>query len=186
MISTVSVMVAAEIAILETNDYFLKTNSSLRVNRMSQEDLQWCMHISRQSSFTLEWSNVGQDIDHYEHYNFCFKMFFNGERPSGCCACRYIPMERKVVIEMLQSFANEGDELDGRMTAYTLVTLLYFLKEISGLGIFIENPVNEVILQHYMRNFHFKDVFGDGSLLYKSADDLAYLVPEWLEQNQCI
>lgn len=179
-----NVRAAAEIAILETNDYFLKTNSSLRVNRMSQEDLRWCIHFSRQSPFPLEWVNIGQDIDHNEHYNFCFKIFSNGERPSGCCACRYITTERKVVIEMLQSFADEGDELDGRMTAYSIVTILYFLKEIRGLGIFIENPVNEEILQHYMKNFHFKDVFGDGSLLFRSADDLAYIIPEWLQNNQ--
>jgi len=177
---------AGEATISDTNHFFNETAIPLRISRMNEADLLWCIHRSRQSIFPLEWSNARQDLEHDEYYNFCFKIISDSDRPEGGCICRYIPQTRKIVIEMLQSFAAEGAELDGKMTAYTLVTLLHFLKTIDGEGIFIENPINEETRQHYINKFHFKDIYGDGILLYRSAEDVATWISQWLQHNQGI
>lgn len=166
-------------AIKDTNSLFQQTNIPVRIYRMTQEDLRCCESLSMRSDYRLAWLDFKDDINRYDGYNFCFKLISDGDkknsvqrRPEGGCICYYDYYNGIVSIEMIQNFSITGGCLDGKMMTYSLITLIYFLNDIGGKGVYIIDPVTDKVCDYYMNNLKFKDVSGNRTLLYRSLSDL--------------
>lgn len=169
-------------AIESTNEFFENTGKPFVITRMTEQDLRWCINRSSQSPVPLDWRYVGGDLEREDGYNFCFKLTCEDEeinplpeRPQGGCACSYSQYNSTVTIEMIQNFSLPDSPLDGRMMEYSLITIIFFLGEVNGTGVFIDNPVNDEICDHYIDVYGFSPFDGNRSLLYISADELT----EW-------
>lgn len=180
----VNVRQRANNAIKMTNSLFGTLGLPISISRMTKEDLNWCVNRSMQSATPLAWRNVRADLNRVDSYNFCFKLTedkndvnFQPNRLEGACACFYNDFDKNVTIEMIQSFDKHGGPIDGKMMAYSLITLIFFLYEVNGYGVCIDQPVNEYVANYYIEILKFKDISGDRSTLYRSLNDLL----EWYQ-----
>ncbi|EEI8515070.1 hypothetical protein G8F28_004228 [Salmonella enterica] len=166
-------------AVSYTNKYFQQTHVPLYAETMSREDLAHCIRRSGMSDHPLEWRNVEQELENEDSYNFCFKLTTVDEehpdwvgRPQGGCACSWNDFTRIVSIDMIQNFDIEDGPLDGRMMVFSLISLMFFLESVAGTGVHINQPVNAQVRDYYINELGFSDISGDGSLLYRSYEDL--------------
>ncbi|EIK1335416.1 hypothetical protein LJV55_003890 [Salmonella enterica] len=170
-------------AVANTNEYFRLTHVPLCAETMTLEDLTRCIHRSRMSEHPLEWRNIEQELESEDSYNFCFKLTTVDEehpnwagRPQGGCACSWNNFNRIVSIDMIQNFDTEDGPLDGRMMVFSLVSLMFFLESVGGAGVQINQPVNDQVRDYYIHILGFTDISDDGSILYRSYEDLI----DWL------
>ncbi|MHC6755445.1 hypothetical protein [Yersinia ruckeri] len=166
-------------AIETTNGVFSQAGLPLIISRMTHQDLIFCINRSRNSLNPLEWRNIQTDLNRSDGYNFCFKLTVEDEglnpvpeRPEGGCACWYNELSQKVTIEMIQNFDDYDGPLDGKMMIYSLITLIFFLQEVGGVGIYIDQPVNDRVCDYYMNVLKFEDVSGTRTLLYRPIEEL--------------
>lgn len=179
MIGISDVLAQGESAIQSTNTVFQTTDKPLIISRMTRQDLRLCDNLSRNSEHHLAWQDLALELDRPDGYNFCFKLTYEDEernpnpnRPQGGCASSYNNFTNRVTIEMIQSFSADDGPLDGKMMAYSLITLIFFVQEVGAEGIYISQPINDDICNYYIDTFDFQPLNGNRALLYRSIEDL--------------
>ncbi|CAG9414026.1 hypothetical protein NVI2019_PEGOAJLN_01050 [Providencia alcalifaciens] len=170
---------ASEFVLQKMNHFFQCSGNAIRIRRMNKENLKYC-HINSLSTVDpLAWLDYSEIVLTKESFSFCFKLISRNrilvripDKPAGGCVCSYDPHSRRATIELLQNFEKKNKVLDGKMMTYSLVSILFFLIKVEGDGIYINNPVSEDLLDYYVAEFGFQDVFKDGSLLYSTKQQL--------------
>lgn len=162
-----------------TNNYFTATKKPLRIEKMSQPDFKKCVSRSMRSHFKLAWSDYSTQFEDADSYSFCFKLTSDDinenpvpDRPEGGCISVYNIHDKRLSIEIIQSFDQSGGVLDGYMMAYSLVSIYLFLFQVEGDGVYLNNPVNDEVRQYYINTFGFKIIDQHGMVLFLSFEKL--------------
>lgn len=180
---------ASEYVFQKMNHFFQCSGNAIRIRRMNKENLKYCNISSLATEEPLDWLEYQEIVMTKESFSFCFKLISRNrilvripDKAAGGCVCSYDPHSRRATIEILQNFEKNNKALDGKMMVYSLLSILFFLIKVGGEGVYINNPANEDLLDYYIDELGFQDVFKDGCLLYSTKQQLFNLFDALREQ----
>lgn len=172
MINELIIRRCGESAIEQFSNLLRVMGIALTISEMNKDDLAWCEYLSRQSQYPLEWGHVQSMLECSDTYNFCFQLPMHLGRPEGACACRYNMKTKTLNLEMLQSFAQENSPFAKKAVTFSLMAIIFFLREVGAEGVYIIDPYNDKVASYYKKEFCFRDICGNNAILYLSTLEL--------------
>lgn len=165
-------------ALSATNKIFEDLKYNIRVQMLTEADMDWCVHMTREQprDRRLPWDRNGHALKSKDAFNFSFKILDADNRPAGACLCQFYPAAYEesacLNVEMLQNFHIQNSILDGNTLKFTLFAAVLFMADTGCTGLRLMSPVNDKVADYYINEHGFKDILGDKGILYRDAEGL--------------